>query len=200
LNLPDPPPNNPFFSSLMEIQRISSLDKFLNIVQENENDDNHDHPIDSLRILIKWWKKYLSLRKIQQNFLMIDRNIQRILDTIETLISNSVKHEKKEKEEITFEQTQDILLTNDFQTNLREFLSLLPHDPSLKTRNKQVKSVKFFISSLIIQRFPKQVLQENDSSPDEGPEAVRCIHDAKLLVFAFRRFCHSIHRTFKEFR
>jgi hypothetical protein len=187
----------------MELQRISSLDKFLNtIVQENEQDQtaaSETDPNDSLRILIRWWKKYLSLKKIQQNFLKIADSVHRVLQMTHSLSLPIEQPQQRSGRLLTFQEAQELLLTNESQMSLRAFLAVLPHDPSLKTRNKQVKSVKFLISALIIQQFPTEILQEN-GFPDEGPEARRCIQDAKTLVFALRRLCHSVQLTFREFR
>jgi hypothetical protein len=187
--------SNPNRYYLMEIQRISSLDRFLNTVSPSAV--GHDSTVDifeSLHLIIHWWKRYSSLKKIQSQLLEISDDIHLILRTVSSL------EQQQPNENLNFQQAQEIILEDNFTNSLSKFLTLLPRDPSLKTRNKQAKSVRFISSSLIIQRFPSEVLQDSESLPDNGIEAKMCIQAANLLIFSLKRFCSSLHASFHRFR
>jgi hypothetical protein len=178
----------------MQIQRISSLDRFLNAVPNSAGDDSSVDIFESLHLIIHWWKRSSSLKKIQSQLLEISGDIRLILQTVSSM------EQTQPNQILNFNQAQELISQNDYTTSLSKFLAILPRDPSLKTRNKQAKSVRFISSSLIIRRFPSEVLQDSESLPDNGIEAKMCIRSADLLIFSLKRLCSSLHASFQRFR
>lgn len=86
----------------------------------------------------------------------------------------------------SFDELKRVLSQPELSRSLEAILQILPKDINLKSKNSIVRSSRFLITSLLISRFPGDLLC-NDDLPDDSSEAVRCDVASKLLFARFFR-------------
>jgi hypothetical protein len=130
--------------------------------------------------LTNWWKKIVKVRKVRASLcddMDAIHNVSKYLYSISTAID--------------FQTAQDIITRTDFVNSLSSFLGKLPRDPTLKSRNKQARSVRIISSAILICCFPGDILQD-EGVLDHTTEAVRCRSAAQILVFTMKRLLNAL--------
>lgn len=160
-----------------DLTRQSSFDRMMSLVAATDGYPSISDRNKAATELQLWWIKQ---RKISQTIGDI-----RAAKTDVLIISEKLAAVKSNMND--FAAARKMLSDSSFFTSVNSFLSSLPLDPSLKSKNSTARSSHTIGSALFIHYFPQEVLLD-DEEADQSWEAEECSLAAEMLVRNLHKF------------